>query len=125
MHEEPGGNYCWYNVFPRFDITDALLEDLQRYIDKKHIQYLFIVDNVEEARPQRSAEEPAFYRPNSEWHFFSKCSEHNNAFLIAFWGENWIEEKPWDLDKILEGMKDFPEYSTIIRLEGKCERRKT
>ena len=121
INEEPEGNYCWYNIWPEVEVTDELLDELQKYVDKKHIQYLFIVNNVEEARPQRSGMEPEFYRPTSMMRYFSENRYQNNTFFISFWGENWFEEKSWDLDKILEGMKDFPEYSTIIRLEGKYE----
>ena len=118
INEEPNGNYCWYNFWPKLTITKELIDNLQKYVDKKRIQYFFIINNVEEARPQRSATEPEFYRPTSLAHYFSKCCDWNNSFIIAFWGNNWVEDNPWDLNKILEGMKDFPDYSSIILLKA-------
>lgn len=117
IHSEPDGNFCWYNLWPKVDVTDqAVIDDLQKYVDKRHIKYMFIVSNVEESRPQRTGEEPEFYRPASCMRVFSRCSDHNNTFVIAFWGNCWGE--PWNLERILEGMKDFPEYAEIVRLEG-------
>lgn len=116
INQEPDGNFCYYNMWPRLNIKDEeVLADLQKYVNKKHIKYLFIVDNVEEARPQRTGEEPEFYRPITYMRVFSKNPYQSNTFVIAFWGTSWGDE--WQLDKILEGLKDFPEYSTIIRLE--------
>ena len=117
IHEEPDGNFCWYNMWPKIDVEDnTVIEDLQAYVNKKNIKYMFVVSNIEETRPQRTGEEPEFYRPSSEMRVFSKCEEHNNTFVIAFWGKCWGED--WNLDKILEGMEDFPAYAKTIRLEG-------
>ncbi len=117
MHEEPDGNFCYYNLWPKIDVHDGnIINELQRYVNKRGIKYLFLVDNIEEARPQRTGGEPEFYRPTSEMRVFSKHPDHNNTFAIAFWGKSWGED--WKLNDILEGMKDFPDYAEIIRLEG-------
>lgn len=117
INMEPDGNFCWINIWPKIDLKDeTVIKDLQDYVNKKNIKYMFVVNNVEESRPQRTGQEPEFYRPCSMMRVFSKCTDHNNSFFIAFWGQSWGED--WNLDKILEGMEDFPDYAEIVRLEG-------
>ena len=116
INEEPNGNFCYYNINLKLDINnEEIIKNLQDYVNKKHIKYLFIVDNVEEARPQRTGKEPSFYRPTSYMNIFSKNEFQNNTFIIAFWGKSWGDE--WKLNEIMEGMKCFPKYSNIIKLE--------
>ena len=75
--------YAWYNTQYK-KLNEEQINKLKEYcFNKKFIRCLFVVNNIEETRPQRTwGSMPEWFRPNSMFHSFILCKDtKTNKFL--------------------------------------------
>lgn len=105
--------YAWYNT-EYCILTEEQKQKLFSYLVKNDfIKYMFIVDNIEVARPQRTwGNTPEWFRPASMWHDFHNTPV-NNSFIFLVYNNEWGNDiKVTKLKKAI--IDSFPNKCDII-----------
>lgn len=110
--------YGWYNTKYK-KLTPNQRQILYNYFNQKEfIKWLVIVDNIEVARPQRTAGDmPEWFRPDSMFHSFHNEPVDNSFIFIIYNNElgNSIT-----YDEVEEALKSFPNKCNIAVYVKNC-----
>ena len=98
--------YAWYNI-QYFILSKEQKQKLCDYVIKnKFVRYLFIVNNIEETRPQRTwGSTPEWFRPNSMWKYFNDVNSCN-SFIFVVYNTSWGNDIK--VEQIKKAIKSFP-----------------
>lgn len=111
-NEENTTPYAWYNTQYK-KLNEDQINKLKKYcFNKKFIRCLFIVNNIEETRPQRTwGSMPEWFRPNSMFHSFHNSPVDNSfVFAIYYTAETWTY---YTAEKILNSIESFPDKCEV------------
>lgn len=102
--------YAWYNTQYK-KLNEEQINKLKEYcFNKKFIRCLFIVNNIEETRPQRTwGSMPEWFRPNSMFHSFHN-SPVDNSFVFVIYYTDWTD---YTTNEILNSIESFPNKCKI------------
>lgn len=112
-NEDDSIPYAWYNTQYCL-LTKEQKQKLFSYLVKNDfIKYMFIVDNIEVVRPQRTwGNTPEWFRPASMWHTFHNIPV-NNSFIFLMYNNEWGNDiKVAKLKKAI--IDSFPNKCDII-----------
>lgn len=103
--------YAWYNTQYK-KLNEEQINKLKEYcFNKKFIRCLFIVNNIEETRPQRTwGSMPEWFRPNSMFHSFHN-SPVDNSFIFIIYNNELGNSITYD--EVEEALKSFPDKCNI------------
>ena len=106
--------FAWINT-EHYILNKEDIFDLLKYVQKKQfINQIFIVNNIEVTRPQRTwGTMPDWFRPTSWYNTFDD-NHHTNSFIFAIYNNEWGNEI---LEvEIKNSLESFPKKCKIVRI---------
>lgn len=104
--------YAWYNT-QYCILNKEQKQKLYNYlIENDYIKYMFIADNVEVTRPQRTwGNTPEWFRPASMWHDFHNAPV-SNSFIFIIYNNEWGDDIK--VSKLKKAIRSFPNKCNVI-----------